>query len=73
MREFNTNSRFKTAHSRIIHQYHVAETLIIDLDSGHYYCLEGSAPAIWEYAVTGTPGEQIVCEIDKNFSPLLIK
>lgn len=49
----------RVSHNRIIHQSHESETLIIDLLSGCYYCLEGSAPAIWKAVIDGSTPEQI--------------
>jgi hypothetical protein len=51
--------RLQLAGPRIIHREHGGETLVIDLASGSYFCLEGAGPTIWRAAVEGTPVDAI--------------
>jgi hypothetical protein len=45
--------RFTIDESRIVHEALEDEVVIVNLDSGHYYMLEGSAPAIWALLAGG--------------------
>ena len=51
---------YQPAHPRIIYQRHEDETLILNLDFGYYYCLEGAAPLIWEMATSGASLSQMI-------------
>ncbi len=71
--ELALNLRFKLMHPRIIHQCHDGETLIINLDTGHYYCLEGIGPQIWELTVKGFPKSEIIQELNlEDFDSMVV-
>ena len=58
--QLNPQSRFEKTHSKVVHQRNGSETLVLDLKSGHYFCLEGVAAPIWEGATNGDSVEEIV-------------
>jgi hypothetical protein len=62
--ELILNFRCKLIHPRILHHCHDGETLIINLDTGHYYCLEGIGPQIWELTVKGSSISEIIQELN---------
>jgi|SRR5947209_9107111 len=51
---------------RVVHETIDDETIIIDLDTGIYYSLRGSAPTIWALVMQGCPGTQIVEEMQRR-------
>lgn len=58
----NSNKFYQRAHVRIIHETIDDDTLIINLDSGHYYSLTSVASRIWKFLIQGKNKEEI-CEI----------
>ncbi|HXJ83220.1 MAG TPA: PqqD family protein [Candidatus Methylomirabilis sp.] len=52
------NTRFAVDKSRVVYEVLEGEVLVVNLDSGHYYILDGTAAAIWQQLVDGaTPAE----------------
>jgi hypothetical protein len=62
------DTAFVLAHPRIIHESVEADALLIDLDRGVYYNLEGVAATIWKGAVTGLPLDAIAVAVERNHS-----
>jgi hypothetical protein len=52
---------------RIVHETIDDETIIIDLDTGSYYSLRGSGPAIWELIVDGCSDIEAVDAMQKRY------
>lgn len=42
------------------------ETIVIDLEKGHYYSLEGSASTVWNWIVIGATKESLVAHIPET-------
>lgn len=63
------DSVYTVAHARIIHES-VAndDVLIIDLDRGVYFNLQGAACGIWQTIVHGMPLAAIPAEIERRYS-----
>jgi hypothetical protein len=52
------NTRLAVDESRVVYEVLEDEIVIVNLDSGHYYILDGTAAAIWRQLVAGaTPAE----------------
>jgi hypothetical protein len=52
----------------VIHETIEGETIIIDLASGTYFSLQGSAPAIWQALAQGKSDEQIVAHLEALYA-----
>jgi hypothetical protein len=50
-----------------MHETIDGETIIIDLSTGTYYSLRGSAPAVWAALVDGGDGEAIVGALERVY------
>jgi hypothetical protein len=52
------NTRLAVDESRVVYEILEDEIVVVNLDSGHYYILDGTAAAIWRQLVAGqTPAE----------------
>jgi hypothetical protein len=54
---------------QVIHETIEGETIIIDLASGTYFSLQGSAPAIWNALSQGHNDQQIVSRLQSLYGP----
>jgi Coenzyme PQQ synthesis protein D (PqqD) len=45
---------------RVVHETIEGETIMIDLDTGTYYSLRGSGPAIWDLLVEGFADTEVI-------------
>jgi hypothetical protein len=52
---------------QVIHETIEGETIIIDLESGTYFSLQGAAPAIWSGLSEGKADEQIVAGLQELY------
>ena len=52
--------RFTVDERQIVHEALEDEVVIVNLDSGHYYMLEGTAPVIWQLLAGGASVEEVV-------------
>ncbi len=52
---------------QVIHETIDGETIIIDLATGTYFSLRGSAPAIWNVLVQGASAERVVEELRSRY------
>ena len=58
---------FRLANS-VVHEQFGDETVIVNLDTGRYYNLQGSAEAIWVLAVGGILRQQILDKVTGAFA-----
>lgn len=49
---------------QVIHETIEGETIVIDLATGTYFSLQGSAPTIWKELAEGRSDEQIVARLE---------
>lgn len=54
--------------SSVVHEQFGDETVVVNLDSGCYYSLQGAADAIWMLAVAGQSRPQILEAVGTAFS-----
>ena len=54
--------------AKIVEETIDGEVIIINLDKGHYFSLNGTGTDIWEYIKFGTPTLDIVANIKVNYS-----
>lgn len=60
---------FALGHSRVVHEIvDPKDALLIDLEQGVYYHLEGAAATIWKSALDGLSLEAIAIAIERNYS-----
>jgi hypothetical protein len=52
---------------KVVHEIFDDEAIVVDLETGSYYTLAGSAGAIWSLVVAGAPPEQIVGEVRARY------
>jgi hypothetical protein len=52
----------------VIHETIEGETIIIDLSSGTYFSLQGSAPEIWQALAQGKGDEQIIAHLEALYA-----
>jgi coenzyme PQQ synthesis protein D (PqqD) len=57
------NRRFTIDPARIVHEALEDEVVVVNLDSGSYYMLEGTAPAIWGLLAGGVSVDETVREL----------
>jgi hypothetical protein len=63
------DSLFALGHSRIIHEIvDPKDALLIDLEQGVYYHLEGVAATIWKSALDGLSLEAIAIAVERDYS-----
>ena len=63
------DSVFALGHSRIVHEViDPKDALLIDLEQGVYYHLEGVAATIWKSALDGLPLDAIAVAVERNYS-----
>ncbi len=55
--------RYQHADSHIVHDTFDDEVVIIDLESGFYYSLTGSGPAVWGLLRVGATGEEVAAAL----------
>lgn len=56
-----------TVSPQAMHETLDGETIVIDLSTGTYYSLRGSAPAIWQALVTGASREAILGALEHHY------
>ncbi|MFV1981285.1 MAG: PqqD family protein [Rhodothermia bacterium] len=54
------NPKYALAGPNIVHETFADEVVVVSLDSGSYYSLEGSATKCWDLALAGFPVDEIV-------------
>ena len=59
---------FRVDPRRIVHETIDDETIIIDLETGAYFSLRGSAPAIWALLVEGHSEPEVVVEMRRRYA-----
>jgi Coenzyme PQQ synthesis protein D (PqqD) len=57
-----------TTNPQVIHETIDGETIIIDLATGTYFSLQGTAPAIWNGLTRGESDEQILTDLRSRYS-----
>jgi hypothetical protein len=63
------DSVFALGHSRLVHEIvDPKDALLIDLEQGVYYHLEGVAATIWKSALEGLSLDAIAIAIERNYS-----
>lgn len=63
------DSVFALGHSRLVHEVlDPKDALLIDLEQGVYYHLEGVAATIWKSALDGLSLEAIAAAVERNYS-----
>ena len=63
------DSVFALAHSRLVHEIvDPKDALLIDLEQGVYYHLEGVAATIWKSALDGLSLDAIAIAVERNYS-----
>ena len=64
--EMRSPRHFRVDTRRIVHETIDGETMLIDLDTGTYYCLVGSGPEIWRLLIEGWPDTEITREMRRR-------
>jgi hypothetical protein len=59
--------RFTIDPTRIVHEALEDEVVVVNLDSGCYYMLEGTAPAIWGLLAGGASVDETVRELVRRY------
>ena len=59
--------RFRVNTPRVIHEPFETEVVIVNLDTGRYYCLQGSGPELWTYLTNGATARDIVRGFEHNY------
>lgn len=59
---------YRVDEDRVVFEILDKEVVLVNLDNGYYYVLEGSAAAIWQFLAAGLAMEDSVDLILKNFS-----
>jgi hypothetical protein len=54
---------------QVIHETIEGETIIIDLATGTYFSLQGSAPVIWNGLAVGASDDEIVSRLETLYGP----
>lgn len=63
------DSVFALGHSRLVHENaDPKDALLIDLEQGVYYHLEGAAATIWKSALDGLSLEAITIAVERDYS-----
>ncbi|MDH4230858.1 MAG: PqqD family protein [Nitrospirota bacterium] len=66
----DTNGRLRINTPKIVHETIDGETVILNLDNGNYYSLEGAGAQIWGFIERGAPVHDIIekvkCDYESN-------
>ena len=62
-----SGGRFSVDPRRVVHETIDGETIIIQLETGTYYSLGGSAAGIWELVAKGLTSDEIVDELGHSY------
>lgn len=58
---------YRINHSQIVNETIDGEVIIINLNKGHYFSLNGVGAKIWSYLKLGTSGNQIISNLKYNY------
>jgi hypothetical protein len=59
---------FKVDPGRVVHETIDGETIVIDLETGTYYSLRGSAPEVWALLVAGWSEQKVIAELQRRYA-----
>jgi len=63
----DTNDRLRINTPRIVHETIDGETVILNLDNGNYYSLEGVGGHIWGYIESGATVNEIIKKVMSDY------
>ncbi len=61
------HTRFVVDESRVVYEVLEGEIVVVNLDSGHYYILDGTAAAIWRQLVAGATAAEAAQALGARF------
>ena len=64
----SAHSAYRLSCPSVIHETMGDEVVVINLDSGRYYSLEGAGAALWEALVAGAPLEAVSEAVEARFA-----
>ena len=59
--------RFAVDESRVVYEVLEGEIVVVNLDSGHYYILDGTAAAIWRQLVAGASAAEVADALSARY------
>ena len=62
-----SGGRFSVDPRRVVHETIDGETIIIQLETGTYYSLGGSAASIWELVAKGLSTDEVVEQLERSY------
>jgi hypothetical protein len=59
--------QFKLDHERVVHETIDGETILVQLETGNYYSLRGTAGEIWRLLESGSSIDEAVAELGSRY------